>query len=155
MLKDQGNKNKEIPTGKEKKEPKTSKNKLQARYNVEVKNKFSALNGLTEAKEKKLFNNEKEKIKKELKRKEKCEAECDEEPEEPSIRKSRKLITVTADPEFKCCKTHFVGVMISAFLACSGLVQYANLPQTGFNCNICKFENEQVSNPISTNYKGA
>lgn len=156
MLKDQGNKNEESPTGKEKKGSKPSKNKLKARYNVEVKNKFSPLNGLTEAKEKKLFNNEKEKNKKELKGKEKCETDCDEALEEPSIkkssRKSRKLmnesikdVNVTFDnkPKFNCCKRHTMSVLVTAFLTCSGLRNYANL-QTSFICDISKFKTSRV-----------
>ncbi|CAK5077861.1 unnamed protein product [Meloidogyne enterolobii] len=155
MLKDQGNKNKETPTGKERKESKPSKNKLQARYNVEVKNKFSALNGLTEAKEKNLFNNEKGKNKKELKGKEKCETECDEALEEPSksSRNSRKLlnesikdVNVTFDnkPKFNCCNRHHMSVLVTAFLACSGLRNYANL-QTSFICDISKFKTSRFA----------
>ena len=149
MLKDQGNNNGENPTGKEKKGSKTLKNKLQARYNVEVKNKFSALNGLTEANEKELFNNEKEKTKKESKGKEKCETECVEEPPiRKSSRKSRKLmnesikdVNVTFDnkPKFNCCKRHHMSVLVTAFLACSSLRNYANL-QTSFICDISKFK---------------
>ncbi|CAK5005921.1 unnamed protein product [Meloidogyne enterolobii] len=161
MLKDQGNKNKENPTGKEKKVSKTLKNKLQARYNVDVKNKFSALNGLTEAKEKNLFNNEKGKNKKELKGKEKCETECDEALEEPSTgksnrkssRNSRKLlnesikdVNVTFDnkPKFNCCNRHHMSVLVTAFLACSGLRNYANL-QTSFICDISKFKTSRFA----------
>uniref|UniRef100_A0A1I8BNV1 Plasmodium vivax Vir protein n=1 Tax=Meloidogyne hapla TaxID=6305 RepID=A0A1I8BNV1_MELHA len=126
------------------------KDNLQSRYNVKVKNKYSALDGLTEEKERKLFENEKIKSIENIKGKEKCDPECvDECVEDPPkirSRKARKLmdegvnhLTVTADNNpFDCnchCKPHHVGVLITGFLACSGLIGYTNL-QPSFNCLI-------------------
>uniref|UniRef100_A0A914L4N2 Uncharacterized protein n=1 Tax=Meloidogyne incognita TaxID=6306 RepID=A0A914L4N2_MELIC len=53
------------------------------------------------------------------------------------MNESIKDVNVTFDnkPKFNCCKRHHMSVLVTAFLACSSLRNYANL-QTSFICDI-------------------